>query len=680
MRPLLGSFLLVALSAPAAHAEEVPRAPSVWMAPPSADDGRCFRELMTQPESWRETRRHVDVLGYADHMLNRQFTDEELGAWLPQLADWGLDFALEVGAVKPWGKTGAACFEAQRPMWERFRSLGARISAIALDEPLSCVRRDLGELDAYAVEETAQFISLVREHFPGIRIGDIEPYPSIPVDDLLQWIDALQHRLGERGVRGLDFFRLDVDWVHFTLNKGGGWPEVKQLEEACRARGIPFSLIYWAADHPHLQRLGLADDATWYVSTMRQGNDYAIAGGAPDEYVIESWVEAPAHAVPETHEWTFARSVLDFSRRFVAPRTRSARPLLGAIRWDAWHTPTNGPEHGGRGGPVRAMEASLSPRQYQHRAPFFAKAVSEDEVRIDGYTQAIVDREIAYAKGILDYWAFLLYEEGNSMSQGLDLYLSSEHKQDMPFCAIASPNTFGNADMFRDRMQRIVRLVTEPSYLKVAGGRPLLYVFRVNEDWLNAWGGAESARALFEELRAAIRAAGHENPYLVIMNDTAESGKDMLDVLGAEAITAYARSAGGVDGAPYADLTACARAFWEKCAATGAGVVPLAMAGWDRRPRVEHPVPWETWQQPNAGLEKYYASPTPEQLAEHLREAMTWTERHEAQCPAQAVIIYAWNEHDEGGWLCPTLNADGSPNTSRLDAIEQMLDDFGNRD
>jgi hypothetical protein len=38
--------------------------------------------------------------------------------------------------------------------------------------------------------------------------------------------------------------------------------------------------------------------------------------GAPNQYVIESWVGAPSVAVPETDERTFTRSVRDFSKRF----------------------------------------------------------------------------------------------------------------------------------------------------------------------------------------------------------------------------------------------------------------------------------------------------------------------------------------------------------------------------
>jgi hypothetical protein len=36
-------------------------------------------------------------------------------------------------------------------------------------------------------------------------------------------------------------------------------------------------------------------------------------------------------------------------------------------------------------------------------------------------------------------------------------------------------------------------------------------------------------------------------------------------------------------------------------------------------------------------------------------------------------LIYAWNENDEGGWLVPTLNPDGSANSERLTAMAAKL-------
>jgi len=158
---------------------------------------------------------------------------------------------------------------------------------------------------------------MVRKQYPDVRIGDIEPYPSIPLNDHFAWIEKLQKRLASMEVRGLDFYRLDVNWAVFTAFNQGSWLEVRKLQQHCRKAGLPFSLVYWASDEPAMKKRGLADDSTWYVSIMRQGYDYALVQGSPDQYVVQSWLDAPSHAVPETGPWTFTRSVLDFSSKFV---------------------------------------------------------------------------------------------------------------------------------------------------------------------------------------------------------------------------------------------------------------------------------------------------------------------------------------------------------------------------
>jgi len=91
-------------------------------------------------------------------------------------------------------------------------------------------------------------------------------------------------------------------------------------------------------------------------------------------------------------------------------------------------------------------------------------------------------------------------------------------------------------------------------------------------------------------------------------------------------------------------------------------------AGWNDKPRYENPAPWAK------GSPDYTLPPTPAELADHLADALEWTGRNRAAAtPANTVLIYAWNEHDEGGWLCPTLNPDGSANNSRLAAIAARL-------
>ncbi len=303
-----------------AAAQTAPPRPEVWMGPPGYDKGRLVRELFEKPDAWKETRSLIDVFFVSDLSLKKLYGDDnELQRWFGQLKEWKLKFAMEVGAIKPWGQTGEKCFNAEKPIWERAQRLGGDLYAIAMDEPFLCCRHHIKKPDDYAVEETANYIALVRKHFPQMKVGDIETYPSIPLADHLWWIEALQKKLAEKGVRGLDFYRLDVNWSNFTVFDRGTWPEVKKLESYCRSRKLPFSMIYWASGQPLLNKLKLADASTWYIDIMAQGYAYAMCQGTPDQVVIESWIEAPPRCLPETEEWTFTRSVRDFVKTFVKP-------------------------------------------------------------------------------------------------------------------------------------------------------------------------------------------------------------------------------------------------------------------------------------------------------------------------------------------------------------------------
>jgi len=64
---------------------------------------------------------------------------------------------------------------------------------------------------------------------------------------------------------------------------------------------------------------------------------------------------------------------------------------------------------------------------------------------------------------------------------------------------------------------------------------------------------------------------------------------------------------------------------------------------------------------------------TPKEIAGHLERAMALVRDNPKVCPAKAIIIYAWNEYDEGGGLAPTRGLDGKPDTGRLDAIAGVL-------
>ncbi len=343
--------------------------------------------------------------------------------------------------------------------------------------------------------------------------------------------------------------------------------------------------------------------------------------------------------------------------------TRAARPeekiIAGAIRWDAWH--------GDRSEVGKAVQRSLGPAKWHGRLPFFARILADDQVRIDGSSQRIMDREIQYARSAgLDYWAFLLYADGSAMNHGLEHYLSSARGRGLQFCLILEQGQWADAEAASRQLERAAALMADPGYQRVAGGRPLLYLLTADPA-SQAWGAHQSSVAM-AQLRSLTRAKHLVEPYVVVLDFSSSRASRVREELHADAISAYAFQRDGTN-APYSQLAREVERFWEECRSTNSAVVPIVMTGWDRRPRVERPVFWESWQQPNVGLEKFYAAPTPPQLSNHLTHAVEWIQSHPAAAPAKAILIYAWNENDEGGWLVPTLNE----GRARLRAVHTAL-------
>ena len=331
------------------------------------------------------------------------------------------------------------------------------------------------------------------------------------------------------------------------------------------------------------------------------------------------------------------------------------RPLIGAIRWDAWS-----------GGPTtRHVEKTLGPKQYHWRLPWYAEVLDDHTVRIHGGRQDIMDREIRYAaEAGIDYWAFVLYAEDSDLTTALKLYLRSRQTRRVGFCMLLHHPIAAPDAQWPSVLRRYVRLMKDPRYQTVLDGRPLIYLYRPSLR------GKSYARR-FAAIRRAARDAGLGNPYLAYMGWRPAADWRTARELGFDAVSAYAF--GGAQGGRYQDLAAQVEtAQWQTCRRLGIPVIPLVQTGWDKRPRMDNPVPWER----GAAYHKarrHFEPPTPAQLAAHLGRALDWVERNRALCPARSVIVYAWNENDEGGWLVPTRGPLGEPNTERLDAINALL-------
>jgi hypothetical protein len=315
-RPALG------IAAPPATAQPPEIAP-LKKVEINAPSSVALKQMMADDDLWVDARSSVGSFLSAEGTF-KTFTDGELDTLIKKLKAWNISLALEVGGVKEWCRLGQECFSKQKSWWNRITNHGGEISSFAMDEPRHKVVVDLHLPEDYAVEQVAQFIQAVRAAYPQALVGDIETYPTQPTADHIKWIDRLEQRLQEKGVRGLDFYRLDVNWVVFQTEHKGSWADLKAIEEHCHAKKIKFSLIYWASNFPLEKAAGRLNDKTWYDAIMSQGRAYAATGAVPDQYVIESWISLPKQALPDSADYSYTRSVRDFTRQFVqrAPATK----------------------------------------------------------------------------------------------------------------------------------------------------------------------------------------------------------------------------------------------------------------------------------------------------------------------------------------------------------------------
>ena len=76
---------------------------------------------------------------------------------------------------------------------------------------------------------------------------------------------------------------------------------------------------------------------------------------------------------------------------------------------------------------------------------------------------------------------------------------------------------------------------------------------------------------------------------------------------------------------------------------TGSNIVINAIVGWDTRPR--HKAEGER--------ANYYALASPQEFAAHLKTAVSLTRDYKDKCESATVLVYSWNECDEGGGVLP---------------------------
>ena len=320
---------------------------------------------------------------------------------------------------------------------------------------------------------------------------------------------------------------------------------------------------------------------------------------------------------------------------------------------------------------------TLSPKKFRTATPFYADILGEDKIDYHWRTQEEFDVELQYAIDAgIDYFAYVFYpDEGSkahvptgpsdcshqvyNLKYAYRMYLSSELKNKIGFAAIMGKHPFATSDYLE-----LAELMKQPFYEKYEG-HPIVYLF---------W---QIKEADIEGVLKAVEQVGGEKPLFIAMFGGKPPMDTRYDLV--EGLSAYSC---GIDGiTTHAELVdrAIEENIWRATARENDVIdakninktVPLYPVGWDPSPRVDIPSPWTTY--PDG---PYAAQPTEQDLIEGSKtfaDAIKNTE-----CLADTffghIMMFAWNEFEEGGWICPTYNEDLTINTEKVYAVAKVID------
>ena len=331
---------------------------------------------------------------------------------------------------------------------------------------------------------------------------------------------------------------------------------------------------------------------------------------------------------------------------------------FGAIRWDAYYSVD------GVRDISRQVARALSPKPYRYRAPYFAEVV-DDKIVFGEATQEQFDRECEYAiEAGIDYFAYCWYRNDDEMCYARRQHLKSKYRDKIKMCAILSV-----ARLDEDSHNELFETMKESCYFKVEE-RPVVFIF----------GALRVPREYVEYIRENAMKHGNNEPLIFAMGDTSAYGTTALINRGYSGLSAYGCSSSGA-GQLYSDYAAKneARIDTQLEFAKTVECIPTISCGMDFRPRIDNPVSW-------MGGSYYVYTPTAEELYKHASNVFNKVK--EVHTPVNSVLCYAWNEHDEGGWICPTITVDesGTPvrdengriviNRTHLDVFKRAIAEY----
>jgi hypothetical protein len=243
--------------------------------------------------------------------------------------------------------------------------------------------------------------------------------------------------------------------------------------------------------------------------------------------------------------------------------------------------------------------------------------------------------------------------ENTSLHTGMDLYMKARNKEKLKYCLLVANH--GGAEILGDKnwedaVTCWMKYFKDPQYITV-DNKPLVVLFDVDSITDNQFammqeiarkGGLKNGLAIAGCYEKARKRAGctHSTNYNGAVGDTK-----------------------GTEAHPYQELIDDAKQQW--VGTEEQPHIPLVNAGVDYRPW-EGPPPEGT----GGPSSWYFPDNTPDLFKSFLADAVRWMDNNPTKATKERIIlVYAWNELGEGGYLVPTK---GDPDAGKLKKIKEL--------
>jgi hypothetical protein len=319
--------------------------------------------------------------------------------------------------------------------------------------------------------------------------------------------------------------------------------------------------------------------------------------------------------------------------------------LIGALRWDEWYD--------------RSPEATvLDQPKWKSRIPFFARKDARGRLQLDGDIEPVLAAESTYARAMgIDYFIFGFYPDTGSwkrsrsgalaLNRALSSYLALSDNSDVRF-AISLNQYFPTEDL-GDVSETLANLISDPRYVRTqAGTAPLFVLGHDGLDLDRIFGSEQNAISVFREIRYRVEQRAHAKLTIILLHYEHEKADAARLKFGLDMLSTYSDFAPGEGEQAFDKCINHELALWRAAEMKGLPYLPNVTIGWDSRPRGDldeasgKPRVKRAWCNPPTAVELKRLFDAAKLAAVRVKQ------------PFSSILVYAWNEFTEGGWLAPT--------------------------